>query len=132
MFGVPGTMKIREGVTKVLLRRAMVGIVPETTRTRVVKTGWNAPAHVWFTGDGADALLDLVRSRSFRERGLYRPDACEALVREHEAIVGSGEARENHMMVLWQMANVELWLRWLDDRSAAADGDLVASRGGTG
>ena len=54
MFRVPGNMKIRDGITKRLLREAMKGILPEETRTRVKKTGWNAPAHVWF-GQGSVA-----------------------------------------------------------------------------
>ena len=60
MFRVPGTMKIRDGVTKRLLREAMRGILPEETRTRIKKTGWNAPAHVWFSGAGLERLQDLV------------------------------------------------------------------------
>ena len=111
MFRVPGALKIRDGVTKILLRRAMQGILPEETRTRVKKTGWNAPAHVWFTGRNAAALRDLVASRAFRERGIYDPLEVDRLVREHEEIVASGEARENHMMFLWQLVNLESWLQ---------------------
>jgi asparagine synthase (glutamine-hydrolysing) len=111
MFRVPGGLKIRDGVTKILLRKAMQGILPEETRTRVKKTGWNAPAHVWFTGRNGNALRDLVASRAFRERGIYDVTEVDRLVREHEQIVASGEARENHMMFLWQLVNLELWLR---------------------
>jgi asparagine synthase (glutamine-hydrolysing) len=111
LFRVPGSMKIRSGVTKQVLRSAMAGILPEETRTRVKKTGWNAPAHVWFTGEGAEQVRDLARSQGFRERGIYDIQAVEHLIDEHEAIVASGEPVENHMMVLWQLVNLELWLR---------------------
>jgi asparagine synthase (glutamine-hydrolysing) len=111
MFRVPGGLKIRDGVTKILLRAAMRGVLPEETRTRVKKTGWNAPAHIWFSGRNAAALRDLVASRAFRERGIYDAAEVDRLVREHEQIVASGEARENHMMFLWQLVNLELWLR---------------------
>ncbi len=110
MFRVPGTMKIRDGVTKVLLRRAMTGILPEETRTRVKKTGWNAPAHVWFSGRGLERLRDLVASQGFRDHGVYERAVVERLVDEHAAIVASGAPRENHMMFLWQLLNVETWL----------------------
>lgn len=116
MFFVPGDLKIREGVTKRLLREAMRGILPEETRTRVAKTGWNAPAHVWFSGAGKDAVLDLVRSQAFRERGIYDPVVVERLVEENDAIVASGEPRENHMMFLWQLVNLEIWLQGVDRR----------------
>jgi asparagine synthase (glutamine-hydrolysing) len=110
MFQVPGHMKFRDGVTKTLLRRAMTGILPEATRTRVKKTGWNAPAHLWFAGKGADRVRDLIGSRRFRERGVYRLDVVARLLDEHDAIVSSGAQRENHMMFFWQLVNLETWL----------------------
>lgn len=110
MYRVPNSMKIQDGVTKKLLRHAMRGILPEETRTRVAKTGWNAPAHVWFAGEDGDRLMDMVRGRRFRERGIYDAAAVERLVREHREIVGSGQPKENHMMLLWQVVNLEVWL----------------------
>lgn len=114
MFRVPGDLKIRDGVTKVLLREAVRGIVPEATRRRIAKTGWNAPAHRWFAGKNLERLRDLVGSRSFRERGIYAVPELLRVIDEHERIVRSGEPRENHMMLLWQMVNLELWLQSLD------------------
>jgi len=114
MFRVPGDMKIRDGVTKFLLRRAMRGVLPEETRTRIKKTGWNAPAHLWFAGTGRIALLDLIHSRVFRERGIYDVREVQRLADEHEEIVSSGQQRENHMMFFWQLANLELWLQSID------------------
>ena len=111
MFRVPGTLKIRDGVTKILLREGMRGLLPEETRTRVKKTGWNAPAHVWFSGRGREPLLDLVHSRSFRERGIYNLPEVYRLIDEHEQIVSLGQLKENHMMFLWQLVNLELWFQ---------------------
>jgi asparagine synthase (glutamine-hydrolysing) len=112
MFRVPGTLKIRDGVTKHLLRRAMRGILPDETRTRIKKTGWNAPAHVWFAGGGGrELVLDLVHSQAFRERGIYDIPAVLRLLDEHRDIVTTNRAVDNHMMVFWQLVNLELWLR---------------------
>jgi asparagine synthase (glutamine-hydrolysing) len=111
MFRVPGRMKIRDGITKRLLREAMRGILPEETRTRIKKTGWNAPAHTWFSaGPAAEQLGDLISSRAFRERGVYRVAEVERLLAEHRAIVASDAATENHMMFFWQLVNLETWL----------------------
>jgi len=110
MFRVPGMLKIRDGITKRLLRRAMTGILPEATRTRVKKTGWNAPAHLWFSGQALDALRDRVRSAAFRDRGIYDPPTIMAVIEDHARIVESGTAEENHMMFLWQLLNLESWL----------------------
>jgi asparagine synthase (glutamine-hydrolysing) len=116
MFRVPGHMKIRDGVTKRLLREAMKGILPEETRTRIKKTGWNAPAHIWFNGLAVEQLLDLVHSRSFRERGIYCVSEVVRLIEEHRSIVNAGAAQDNHMMFLWQLLNVELWFEEVVDR----------------
>jgi asparagine synthase (glutamine-hydrolysing) len=132
MFRIPGTMKIRDGVTKHLLRQAMAGTLPEVIRTRVKKTGWNAPAHQWFAGRGRDQLMDMVRSTAFRERGIYDAARVEQIIDEHDRIVRSGEVRENHMMFLWQLVNVELWHRMLEGREAQAQrgGDWTCAPAG--
>lgn len=113
MFRVPGELKIRDGVTKQLLRQATRGLLPDETRTRIKKTGWNAPADNWFSGPGRDALHDIVSSPSF-DRGIYDLAEVRRLIDEHDEIVRSGEPRENHMMFLWQLVNLDAWLRWLD------------------
>lgn len=110
MFRVPGTLKIRHGVTKVLLRQAMSGILPDDTRLRVKKTGWNAPAHVWFSGVELGGVRDIVRSRRFRERGIYDVQVVDRILDEHVEIVRDGCQAENHMMFIWQLLNLETWL----------------------
>lgn len=113
MFAVPGRMKIRDGVTKHLLRGAMEGILPEETRTRVKKVGWNAPAHKWFNGPGLERLKGMVADKAFRERGIYDLKEVDRLMREHEDIVTGGKNLDNHMMFFWQLVNLETWLRGL-------------------
>lgn len=113
MFRVPGSMKVREGVTKVLLREAMRGILPEETRTRIKKTGWNAPAHVWFSGANLEWLRDTIASREFSARGIYSQPELLRLLAEHDRIVKGAELRDNHMMFLWQLVNLDTWAREL-------------------
>jgi asparagine synthase (glutamine-hydrolysing) len=110
MFRIPGTLKIRNGIAKHLLRKAMKGILPESTRTRVRKTGWNAPAHLWFSGQNGTILKDMVRSRQIRNTGIYCVAEVDKIIDEHHRIVVSGRPRENHMMFLWQLANLNFWL----------------------
>lgn len=119
MFAVPGDRKIRDGITKRLLREAMTGILPEETRTRVKKTGWNAPAHLWFSGTGAEVVRDALRAPALRDRRVYDEAEVERLLADHERIVTSGALEENHMMFLWQLVNLSAWLTWLDGLPAA-------------
>ncbi len=111
MFRISGEFKIRDGITKQLLRKAMKGILPEETRTRIKKTGWNAPAHIWFAKSSKDKLLDLVHSQKFKDRGIYNLEAVETIISDHYDIVQSNRNEENHMMFLWQLINLELWFQ---------------------
>lgn len=110
MFRIPPAMKIRDGATKHLLRLAMEGILPETTRTRTKKTGWNAPAHKWFSGEGLNAICDIVQSKGFRELGIYRVLEVLKVMDDHQRIVSTNAPKENHMMFLWQLVNLYYWL----------------------
>ena len=114
MFRIPGELKIKNGITKILLRQAMKDILPEETRTRIKKTGWNAPANKWFCeGKSAQALGDLIDSKLFKERGIYNINNVKKLFKEHADLVKSNEAKENHMMFFWQLINLELWIEQL-------------------
>lgn len=110
MFRVPETYKYSNGVTKSLLRKATTGLIPESTRKRIKKTGWNAPAHLWFSGEGAEQVRDLVASSKFKELGIYRPEAVQSLLDDHLQIVEQNKLRENHMMLFWQLVNLVTWL----------------------
>ena len=92
----------------------MRGILPEETQTRIKKTGWNAPAHVWFSGKGRTLIFDMIHSQDFRRRGIYKVDEVLRILDEHDHIVSTGRSEENHMMFLWQLVNLELWLKWLE------------------
>ena len=111
MFRVDGRHKIKSGVTKVLLRKAMKGILPEETRTRVNKVGWNAPAHRWFSGRQLECLRDTVASIEFSNLGIYNVAAVLKVIENHIDILNDTTPRENHMMFLWQLLNTHIWIR---------------------
>jgi asparagine synthase (glutamine-hydrolysing) len=69
--------------------------------------GWGAP--------GRGQVLELVESPEFRERGIHDVAEVRRLLDEHEEIVACGRPAENHMMFIWQLVNLELWLRSLDE-----------------
>jgi asparagine synthase (glutamine-hydrolysing) len=69
------------------------------------KTGWNAPAHLWFSGKNAAILKDMVRSKAIRKTGIYLIQKVDRIIDEHNKIVTSGTPGKNHMMFLWQLSN---------------------------
>ncbi|HEY9163224.1 MAG TPA: asparagine synthase-related protein [Magnetovibrio sp.] len=102
---LPNNQKIEDGVNKVLARRALRGVVPDEILDEVNKGGFNAPTDDWFRNELRDYVLDAFNSRTFRERGFYNLERFDALISQHM----KGEA--NHMMLLWQALNFELWAR---------------------
>tara|TARA_Y100001934_G_scaffold99055_2_gene122060 strand:- start:40765 stop:42660 length:1896 start_codon:yes stop_codon:yes gene_type:complete len=110
MFRVDGTHKIEKGISKILLREAMKDILPEETRTRITKVGWNAPAQKWFSRRELELLRDTVVSSEFESFGIYNRAAVLEIIDDHAAILSSREPRENHMMFLWQLVNLTTWL----------------------
>ena len=89
----------------------MKDILPEDTRNRIKKTGWSAPAHLWFVGDGYSLIQDLIHSKKFRERGIYNISKIKLLIDEHKEIITNNLNKDNHMMFFWQLLNLELWIQ---------------------
>jgi asparagine synthase (glutamine-hydrolysing) len=104
-LSAPGTSKYENGVTKMLLRRAMTGILPDSTRLNPVKTGFNAPLDLWLrdkklSGD----CRDLLKSSKFLSLGWISSDSIDKIFYEHL----SGQS--NHMMLLWPLISTALFL----------------------
>ncbi|MGD0626835.1 MAG: hypothetical protein ABSB32_19260 [Thermodesulfobacteriota bacterium] len=56
-------------------------------------------------------LQDLIHSQFFRERGIYNVKEVERLIQENDQIGSSGQPKDNHIMFLWQLMNLELWFQ---------------------
>jgi len=58
-------------VTKISLRNAVKGIVPEKIRMRMDKMGFVTPEEVWMKNDLKDFVIDIITSESFNSRRLW-------------------------------------------------------------
>ena len=108
---LPPDQLVRQGINKTLARRALPGICADEILDRVDKSGFNAPFDLWVRGPIRVFAMDIFRSQAFLQRGVYDTVGFDRLLESHMR----GEA--NHMMLLWQALNMELWMRsWLDGR----------------
>jgi asparagine synthase (glutamine-hydrolysing) len=82
-FRLGSEWKIRGEYTKVLLREAMAGRIPEIVRTRVQKFGFPTAADQWFRGALLEPLRDLLASRAVRESGLWNLAQVERDLERH-------------------------------------------------
>jgi len=111
LASLPLDQKLRGGVTKRVLRRAIRGLVPETIRCRMDKMGFVTPEEVWMGDDLAGLVEEVFGSDSFHSR----PYWDGARVAEDYARYRAGKAEYSHEV--FRIFIAELWLRlFFDDR----------------
>jgi asparagine synthase (glutamine-hydrolysing) len=99
------------------MKRALSDVLPAEILERK-KRGFGTPMGAWLKRDLAPVLRALLAPEVLRERGLFRVEAVQALVADHEANRLDGTDR------LLSLMNLEIWSRvYLDRRSP---GDVAA------
>lgn len=105
-FGMPSSMKIRSGATKHVLRRIMAKQdLPTAVVNRHDKKGYPTPIGKWFRTIAREQTRELIESRSFRERGLVKPEQAEAVFKLHCS------QKADFTTELYRWVNLELWHR---------------------
>jgi asparagine synthase (glutamine-hydrolysing) len=110
---LPGRYKLGGGVcgfgatSKRVLRAALAGLLPADVLSGR-KRGFGVPLDAWFRGPLAEPAREVLLSRSARERGLFRPDAVEALIDGH---VRNRVAAHEPLLTLWVL---ERWFQQED------------------
>jgi asparagine synthase (glutamine-hydrolysing) len=105
VFSLPLGQIMRNGVTKVVLRNAMGGIIPARIQGRMDKMGFGTPEDMWFRTTLREWIREIIQSRSFQERGYFNPRRVEEAFDLHCA------GRKNISFIIWRWVNLELWSR---------------------
>jgi asparagine synthase (glutamine-hydrolysing) len=105
-MSMPARWKLAGGTSKWILRQAVRDRLPRTVLTRS-KQGFSIPMKNWLRGPLAPLLSELLGPVRVRERGWFRPEEVQRLVREHL------EGRANHAHRLWCLLSLELSARHL-------------------
>ena len=110
---VPTDLKLLEGRTKYLLKRAMEGILPESIIHRP-KQGFGAPVSEWLRGDLYRPAAAAVLGSRLRDEGFFDYGHVAALFKDHK------EGRRDHGWHLYTLYNLSLWYdTWIAGREAA-------------
>ena len=117
---LPLRQKIRNGVTKYILRKAIKGLVPEQIRCRMDKMGFVTPEEVWMKEGLRPFVLDILASPSFRARTYW--DADEVL----GSYTSYVEGRSAYSPEIWRIVCAELWLRMMFDAREPIQGSRPA------
>jgi asparagine synthase (glutamine-hydrolysing) len=111
---MPGSLKVRGGQLKHVLKAALAGILPDGILHRE-KRGFGAPVGAWLRAELAPMMKHLLSRESIARRGLLDPDAVERTILEHEQMRAD---RTDHLLGL---INLEIWCRlYLDGLDAAS------------
>ena len=105
---IPPELKLKQGATKYIFKKAMRGILPDTIIDRP-KHGFAVPLGQWFKGRFDDFLHDLLLSDTSRRRGILNAGHVEHLIRLHRG----GRPLDSQ---LWTLISFELWCRTFMDR----------------
>jgi asparagine synthase (glutamine-hydrolysing) len=105
---VPSTLKLKNGRSKYLLRRALERRVPASILDRG-KQGFEAPIAEWLRGPLEPLASSLLLDGRMRERGLFSAREVSRLWQAHRT------GRADHRHRLWQLLMLELWFRQFVD-----------------
>lgn len=99
---LPPRLRARGLATKVLLKRAMRGLLPDEIIDRP-KRGFGVPVARWMKEDLRPALLDELSPDRLRRQGLFDPGAVAAIVDDHLA------GRRDRRKQLWTLFVFQRW-----------------------
>jgi asparagine synthase (glutamine-hydrolysing) len=99
---LPAELKVRGRETKVVLRAALRGWVPDEILD-APKRGFRLPLGDWFRGELRDFARDVLLDRRAIERGYFREGYVRELLDRHAADA------QDHSQGIWTLLMFELW-----------------------
>lgn len=104
-YKLSSRFKIRRFVNKWIVKKAAEQWLPDEIVYRK-KFGFDVPLGQWLrNGKTLGRYLDVLTDSTYRQRGYFRPQAVEALIKEHLTNAA------DHTEVLWGLLGFELWCR---------------------
>jgi len=107
LFSLPVQSKIGNGYTKLILREAMKGLMPESIRLRKLKIGLSAPITHWFNNNLNDFILDQVNSESFKRSPYWNGEVVRKFAEEK---TNSKTWTDKDALPFWNILNAHIIL----------------------
>ena len=104
---IPSSLKIKNGETKYILKRAMNGILSDEILNRR-KMGFGVPLVHWFKKDLIQYAQEVLLSRETKERGIFNQKYIQTILDNHQKRGRDLSAR------IWALLFFEHWCRnWM-------------------
>jgi asparagine synthase (glutamine-hydrolysing) len=111
-LSLPQRLKIRDGQTKAVLKRAVEPFLPREVITRR-KQGFRVPLPEWLAGELAPWAEHVLDTSPIRKRGFFDHSFIDGMWRAHRSRAA------DHSFDLWCLLNLAVWYeRWIDGRAA--------------
>ena len=101
-MAIPDRWKIKDGVPKYILKKAVEGILPDSIIYRR-KQGFAAPTAEWLRTSWYSFAEDRLLNSSLVKQGLFRSAEITSLLRNHR------DGKRNNGQYLWNLLNLVLW-----------------------
>ena len=109
-FRLADDLKIRNGVTKWVLKEAVRDLLPDEILNRP-KQGFHVPVSAWFGRDLAGWAREVLLDTDSPVKALFRREAVERLLKRQAA------GGVNYGMRIWALINLALWhRRWIEGK----------------
>lgn len=105
LFAIPTDQKMRGSRTKVVLRNAVLDVVPKEIRNRTDKLGFAPPEVFWLRSPLRSWVEEILTSTEFRSREWWEPEIVERVWRRFL----NGE--DSLHTSIWRWISVEVWAR---------------------
>jgi asparagine synthase (glutamine-hydrolysing) len=113
-MAVPTSEKIRDGVGKHILKRAVSDLLPADVVWRP-KQGFGAPVSSWFRGPLGEQLERQLMGSPLGELGWFRSERIRRLLDLHRS------GRADRSFQLWNLLNLSTWFdHWIAGREPVA------------
>jgi len=116
LFAIPSDQKTRGTITKVVLRNAMRGRMPEEIRLRKDKLGFATPESLWLRGPLRIWIDEILHSRRFCQRGWLDPKVVNHVWQ------GFLAGRDQWHSLIWRWISLEIWAQVYLDQGCKVSG----------
>jgi asparagine synthase (glutamine-hydrolysing) len=105
---MPAELKLKGLKRKYILKKAAEQLLPREIVWRK-KAGFGAPIRSWLRGPLQPMVNDLLSADTVRRRGLFKPEVVRQIIDTNLS------GREDYNLQVFQLLNLELWMRTFVD-----------------